>query len=467
MSGLSSSSDDGDLNLGTLKQSLSLNTVHSFSSSSDDEAPFEPVQWKSPEERNSQGVNELQPGTRFEQSDLEDGANTIMEILVPVCITMVFVIFVVKFVTFPYTNAASIVMVYQEEAADTGVTKFFGALLNAAIFVVMIVVVTCVFVALYYYRCMNIIFGWLILSTVTLFAFMGGYVFFEILNAANIPMDYITFAFLLWNFSICGILSIFWHAPLKVNQGFLIFISAIMAILFTKLPEWTTWAVLAAIAIYDLFAVLCPRGPLRVLVETAQERNESIPALIYSASIWMMMAGSTSSSSSSGEGGRRGIGRSLGLDRGNQPRNNNGDAGVGVGIGDDDEPENQDDNQNQPQPQQAIELEPQDPDTAGDVSPDAIEDLTPQRRGVKLGLGDFVFYSVLVGRAALFDMLTVGTAFIGIVTGLFCTIMLLAVWKQALPALPISIFFGMIFYFWTKLSLLALTSDFIAGGIAI
>jgi presenilin 1 len=35
---------------------------------------------------------------------------------------------------------------------------------------------------------------------------------------------------------------------------------------------------------------------------------------------------------------------------------------------------------------------------------------------IKLGLGDFVFYSVLVGRAAMYDVITVVAAFIGIIT---------------------------------------------------
>eukprot|EP01120_Amphizonella_sp_Union-15-10_P012695 TRINITY_DN569_c0_g1_i2.p1 TRINITY_DN569_c0_g1~~TRINITY_DN569_c0_g1_i2.p1 ORF type:complete len:101 (-),score=10.29 TRINITY_DN569_c0_g1_i2:70-372(-) len=84
------------------------------------------------------------------------------------------------------------------------------------------------------------------------------------------------------------------------------------------------------------------------------------------------------------------------------------------------------------------------------------DDDSKRKRGVKLGLGDFVFYSVLVGRAALFEMLTVFTCFVAVITGLFMTILLLALFQKALPALPISIALGIVFYFLTKIFLLPL-----------
>lgn len=36
---------------------------------------------------------------------------------------------------------------------------------------------------------------------------------------------------------------------------------------------------------------------------------------------------------------------------------------------------------------------------------------------IKLGLGDFIFYSVLVGRAAMYDLLTAAAAYLAIIAG--------------------------------------------------
>ena len=64
--------------------------------------------------------------------------------------------------------------------------------------------------------------------------------------------------------------------------------------------------------------------------------------------------------------------------------------------------------------------------------------------------GDLIFYSVLVGRAAMYDMLSAYAAYLAIIAGLGMTLILLALARKALPALPISIALGVSFYFMAR-----------------
>ncbi|XP_020265265.1 presenilin-like protein At1g08700 [Asparagus officinalis] len=88
------------------------------------------------------------------------------------------------------------------------------------------------------------------------------------------------------------------------------------------------------------------------------------------------------------------------------------------------------------------------------------DDSMEMSRGIRLGLGDFVFYCILVGRAAIYDLMTVYACYLVILSGLGCTLILLTVWRRALSALPISIMLGVAFYFLTRL----LMEPFVVGA---
>merc|ERR1712223_892368 len=295
----------------------------------------------------------------------------------------------------------------------------------------VIAVMTGLLVLAYKYRCTKLIHGWLFMSSLMLL-FLFSYLYLaEVLKAYNLPMDYITLAIVIWNFGMVGMISIYWKAPLLLQQAYLIFISALMALIFIKyLPDWTTWAVLGVISLWDLFAVLAPFGPLRILVETAQERNEQIfPSLIYSAGVIYTLVGMADTPNDTSRA-------RTGSDAGFTQQWVNGE-----------EPRRTAPVNNTGQPQNNVQQHVQDPQNQPQPGFESDED-----RGIKLGLGDFIFYSILVGKASSYgDWNTTIACFVAILIGLCLTLMFLAVMRKALPALPFSIAFGLLFYFLTSL----------------
>lgn len=371
--------------------------------------------------------NERQPNGDSNVSEMDEhdeelkyGAKHVIKLFIPVSLCMLLVVTTMS--TISFYKSSNVYMVYtpftDQNVAPT--TKIWQSFANAFILLTFVIMMTIVLIVLYKYRCYKFIHGWLIMSSLMLlFLFMFMYLS-EVLRAYNIPIDIFTVVLFMWNFGVVGMISIHWKGPLVLQQGYLITISALMALVFIKfLPDWTVWVVLGVISVWDLIAVLCPKGPLRILVETAQERNESIfPALIYSSTV-AYMVGMTSPSQSSSNADQQSV----------TPAETSYETA-------------------QLQPQQSN----QEQDNCNNSTARIIEsDDEDEERGVKLGLGDFIFYSVLVGKASSYgDWNTTLSCFVAILIGLCLTLLLLAIFRKALPALPISIAFGLIFYFFTS-----------------
>ncbi|XP_031248173.1 presenilin-like protein At2g29900 isoform X1 [Pistacia vera] len=402
----------------------------------------------------------------------------IVRIITPVSICMLLVVFLVSILNTDSSSSSSSVttiatIAYSETSSDSTWDKFLGALLNSLVFVAVVTVVTFVLVLLFYFRCTKFLKLYMGFSAFVVLGFMGGEITLFFIQKFSIPIDSVTFLLALFNFAVVGVLAVFMSKiAIFVTQGYLVVIGMLVAYWFTLLPEWTTWVLLVAMALYDLAAVLLPVGPLRLLVELAISRDEDIPALVYEARPVI----------NQDSGSRNGVNqRRVWRDRRNAEHdsgenlnhNSNLNANIGsnsnsstlVSVGSD----RIDARLTRAEEGQVMEgdaelsvplidhrmngrLHRQEEDASSESL--LLDGIGLGSSGaIKLGLGDFIFYSVLVGRAAMYDFMTVYACYLAIVAGLGVTLMLLAFYQKALPALPVSIMLGVLFYVLTRLLL--------------
>jgi presenilin 1 len=342
-----------------------------------------------------------------------------------------------------------------------------AGIIFVGIFVLCMVVFTFALLLLYKYGCIHIIQGWLLVAVLLIFGYVGGVFLFDLCRSRCWNLDWISLAFITWNFTVTGIIAVFGTAPRLVNQAYLIIMSALMAFIFRNLPDAAIWVILVALVLWDLFAVLTPCGPLRMLVEIARQRGDSLPALVYDTNprdvgrdeeATQAIARRTKEEREADKQRRKEARERKALaaadaraaraaaqdsSTSSPPESNNPDAAPAPGT-----------NRSPLEGLQKMLKMPKlrRPGTRAAATDAASPEAgSPRPIGtlghhLKLGLGDFVFYSILVVQASKHGAMAGAVSFVAILTGLCLTLFLVVVYRKALPALPISIVLGMVFY---------------------
>mmetsp|Transcript_28460 Transcript_28460/g.36942 ORF Transcript_28460/g.36942 Transcript_28460/m.36942 type:complete len:432 (+) Transcript_28460:180-1475(+) len=352
--------------------------------------------------------------------------NSFMAVLKPVSVTMLLASLATVYVQNDATNQNNGLSAYEiydtSSGSGTSASVRLGeSILNSLVIVCVLAAATFGMVLLYKFRCMKCLVGYMMFSSVMLLGAMGGMVLWTLLDKWQVPMDQYTFFLVLYNFGVVGVISIFYQkgVPMGITQSYLVMTSIIMAWQLSRFEEWTGWSLLVVLAFYDLCAVLTPCGPLKALVNLMQEYQEPMPGLLYEAEL---PATPQLEGSQRKQLQRQGSQENMETGRQQTPSS-----------------------YPSPQPHPQHELQARVVDEEYDEDED---------RSIKLGLGDFVFYSVLVSKAALYGFTTCAACFLVILSGLGGTLILLSIYKMALPALPISIFLGVTFYLLTRIVIL-------------
>jgi len=528
--------------------------------------------------------------TTVNARELTYAVDSYYAIVQPVFITMILAALSAVYINTPESSAATeqalnVYTVIDTEPDDNGessASQIGTSVVNALVIVSVIGALTFVIVLLYKYRCMKCLIGYMVVSSALLLGFLAAQMLQVAIDKYQwTAIDKVSFWFVMYNFAITGCVAIFapmGAVPRYVSQGYLIATSVIVAWQLSHFSETLAWALLVMLALYDLFAVLTPCGPLKALVNLMQREDApDMPGLLYEASLpnaaqqqqrnnnnnrsnhsstqqqqqhRPSVGGDTASETEDEEEPRR---QEAPIPEAASTPNNDTEPVtvpsssssssplVQASIHDHETSSSSSSNNNNnaqqeiefvtsqvplalaklykirllhdPQPywitgNDPVDYTPQQLTELVDVVFDArggrivptatlddapaayrrnsdreetrytivgsrgehrrvlfvnregriFEDLRVQneeeerkeRTSIKLGLGDFIFYSILVSKAALYSFTTFAVCSLAILAGLGLTLLLLAMYGKALPALPISIALGVIFYLTTR-----------------
>jgi len=228
-------------------------------------------------------------------NELMYSAHSFHVISLPVSITMCLAALAVTYVNTPETiqqGAALMSQAYHVWSVDAATDSTGKQLLldfaNGLVIVCVIGTMTFGIVLLYKYRCMKVLIGYMMFSSMTLLGVLGAELFNVAIEKYRIPIDKFTFVFSLYNFAVVGVTAIFYGlgVPTYVTQGYLICSSVIISWQLSHFDTISTWTLLIMLGLYDLCAVLTPCGPLRALVNLmSDEDSPEMPGLLYEAQI--------------------------------------------------------------------------------------------------------------------------------------------------------------------------------------
>jgi presenilin 1 len=409
---------------------------------------------------------------------LENASFRIVKIAIPVIFTLLVDAIFTRFLEHTHGSVKldrsfSETMSHSNQGISTEWSIYLALIMIGAI-----LVVTGIIVVLYWFGCLKILFLWMMFAVTLLLSFYLYMLFGKVPGLLNRPLDWLSFVIFSLNLVIVGNMSIFWRGPLIVTQVFLVLISVMIALVFLSLPDWTIWILLVLLVAYDAIVVLCPGGLLNILVKKSEERGDELPALVYSSAAWLhheeeeeeFERSSSSSVSSSGsnssdgdrpadlvlEGGPEPHKRRAGhveqspSDAASTPGSASGKArrqnGPSAPSGDGGAPSDPNDPKRPPSPTPDGDPNAQRPHPTPAPGESKPEKEKKQREGVRLGLGDFCFYGILVTRAARLGWDLVVLCVFAVILGLSLTLICLAWFQRALPALPFSLILGIGFF---------------------